>query len=160
MTSSEWEELYSQFSGKVMGYIISRVQRRADAEDLCSDVFEKVYRKYDAYDSSKASVSTWIFTITRNTVIDYYRRKRPTEELDENLADDSEVDESVLNEESLSELAAALRELSPELQKIVVMMYYDGKPMTEVAQIMHLSYGAVKLRHQKALAKLKGLLGA
>ncbi len=160
MTSSEWEELYSQFSGKVMGYIISRVQRRADAEDLCSDVFEKVYRKYDAYDSSKASVSTWIFTITRNTVIDYYRRKRPTEELDENLADDSEVDESVLNEESLSELAAALRELSPELQKIVVLMYYDGKPMTEVAQIMHLSYGAVKLRHQKALAKLKGLLGA
>ncbi len=160
MTSSEWEELYSQFSGKVMGYIISRVQRRADAEDLCSDVFEKVYRKYDAYDSSKASVSTWIFTITRNTVIDYFRRKRPTEELDENLADDSEVDESVLNEESLSELAAALRELSPELQKIVVLMYYDGKPMTEVAQIMHLSYGAVKLRHQKALAKLKGLLGA
>ncbi len=159
MTSSEWEAIYSQYSGKVMGYIISRVRRRADAEDLCSDVFEKVYRKFDAYDSTKASVSTWIFTITRNTVIDYYRRSRPTEELDENLSDDSEVDESILNNESLSELAAALRSLSPELQKIVVLLYYDRKPMTEIAEIMNLSYGAVKLRHQKALAQLRGLLG-
>ena len=155
MTSSEWEELYSQFSGKVMGYIISRVQRRADAEDLCSDVFEKVYRKYDTYDSSKASVSTWIFTITRNTVIDHYRRSRPSEELDENLSDDTELDEDLLNSESLSELAGALRSLPEEMRDIIVLRYYDGKPLTEIADLMGLSYGAVKLRHQSALNRLR-----
>ena len=154
------ETFYAQYSSKVMGYIHARVRNRADAEDLCADVFEKVQRKLGDFDASKASVSTWIFTITRNTVIDYYRRSRPTEELDENLADDTEIDEGLLNSESLSELAGALRALPEEMRDIIVLRYYDGKPLTEIAEMMGLSYGAVKLRHQSALAKMRKALGA
>jgi DNA-directed RNA polymerase specialized sigma24 family protein len=51
----------------------------------------KVQRKLPEYDQSKAAIGTWVFTITRNTVIDHFRRSRPTEELDENLADSSEL---------------------------------------------------------------------
>ena len=149
------ETIYTQYYSKVMGYIHSRIRSRADAEDLCSDVFEKVQRKLPDFDSAKASVSTWIFTITRNTVIDHYRRSKPTGELDENLSDDTELDEGLLNSETLSELAGALRALPEELRDIIVLRYYDGKPLTEVAEIMGLSYGAVKLRHQSALAKLR-----
>ena len=155
MTTPDLELIYDQYYGKVMGYIAARVQRRADAEDLAADVFEKVYRKIGDYDQSKASVSTWIFTITRNTVIDYFRRTRPRDEPDENLASDEEIDEGLLTQETLSELAGALRKLPQEMQDIIVLMYYDGKPMTEIAMMMHLSYGAVKLRHQKALTLLK-----
>ena len=154
------ETLYAQYSSKVMGYIHARVRNRADAEDLCSDVFEKVQRKMGDFDPSKASVSTWIFTITRNTVIDYYRRTRPTEEPDENLADNTEIDEGLLNSESLSELAGALRALPEEMRDIIVLRYYDGKPLTEIAEMMGLSYGAVKLRHQSALAKMRKALSA
>jgi RNA polymerase sigma-70 factor (ECF subfamily) len=112
-------------------------------------------RKLPEYDRSKASISTWIFTITRNTVIDHYRRARPGEELDENMPDEGELDEDLLSTETLSELAAALRTLPEELQDIIVLRYYDGKPLTEIAGIMDLSYGAVKLRHQNALMLLK-----
>ena len=80
------EQVYTEYSGKVMGYIRARIRSGADAEDLHSEVFEKVLRKLDGFDPSKASLSTWIFTITRNTVIDHFRRTRPSEELDENLA--------------------------------------------------------------------------
>ena len=149
------ESLYQAYYSKVMGYIYSRIRNRADAEDICSDVFEKVQRKLPDFDPEKASVSTWIFTITRNTVIDHYRRSKPTEELDENMSDSAELDESLLNSETLSELAGALRALPEELRDIIVLRYYDGKPLTEVAEIMGLSYGAVKLRHQSALAKLR-----
>ena len=152
------ETLYAQYCGKVMGYINARIRNRADAEDLCADVFEKVQRKLADFDPSKASVSTWIFTITRNTVIDHYRRTKPTEELDENLSDDTEPDEGLLNSEALSELAGALKALPEELRDLIVLRYYDGKPLTEVADIMGLSYGAVKLRHQSALAKLRRLM--
>ena len=154
------ETIYAQFSTKVMGYIHARVRNRADAEDLCSDVFEKIQRKLADFDPSKASVSTWVFTITRNTVIDHYRRSKPTEELDETLSDDTEIDEGLLNSESLSELAGALRALPEELRDLIVLRYYDGKPLNEVAEIMGLSYGAVKLRHQSAIAKLRRLLTA
>lgn len=149
------EQVYTEYHGKVMGYLSARIRNRADAEDLCSEVFLKVQRKLEEYDDSKASVSTWIFTITRNTLIDRYRRTRPTEELDENLSDDSEVDESLLSRETLDELAGALRRLPEQLRDIIVLRYYDGKPLTEIAGIMGLSYGAVKLRHQNALLLLR-----
>ena len=159
MIELNWDSIYQEYSGKVMGYISTRVQRRTDAEDLCSEVFEKVYRKMEGYDQEKASVGTWIFTITRNTVIDYFRRRKPTAELDENISGDGEVDDDLLNNETLSELAQALKRLPQELQDIVVLMYHDGIPMTEVARMMHLSYGAVKLRHQKALAMMRLSMG-
>ncbi len=160
MSVPEWDQIYAAYSGKVMGYIMARVQQRADAEDLCADVFEKIYRKLGEFDPGKASLSTWIFTIARNTVIDHYRKTKPTEDLDENLSDDTEVDASLTEQETLSELAAALNQLPQELRDIVVLLYYDRKPMTEIAELMHLSYGAVKLRHRKALTLLKRKLGA
>ena len=152
------ETIYTQYYSKVMGYIHARIRNRADAEDLCADVFEKVQRKLPDFDPSKASVSTWIFTITRNTVIDHYRRSRPSEELDENLSDNIELDEGLLNSETLHELASALRSLPEEMRDIIVLRYYDGKPLTEIAEMMGLSYGAVKLRHQSALVKLRKVL--
>ena len=159
MSSLSLEQVYTDYYGRVMGYISARIRNRADAEDLCSEVFLKVQRKLEEYDDTKASVSTWIFTITRNTLIDFFRRSRPTEELDETLSDGVELDEDLLNEESLSELAAALKKLPRQLMDIVVLRYYEGKPLTEIAGMMGLSYGAVKLRHQNALILLREQLG-
>ena len=82
MSSVDIERIYTEYSGRVMGYIRARVRGAADAEDLHSEVFEKVMRKIDGFDPQKASMSTWIFTITRNTVIDFFRRSRPGEELE------------------------------------------------------------------------------
>ena len=152
------EQIYTEYRGKVMGYIRARIRGYADAEDICSEVFEKVQRKLDGFDPKKASLSTWVFTVTRNTVIDHFRRTKPSEELDENLTDGLELDEDLLNNETLSELAAALRALPEEQRDIIVLRYYDGKPLTEIAEMMGLSYGAVKLRHQSALSKLRRLM--
>ena len=160
MTAEQQEKIYTAFYGKVMGYLCARINRRAEAEDLASDVFEKVFTRFDQYDGSKSSVSTWIFTITRNTLIDHYRRTKPTEELDENLSDQSEIDEDLLRSESLEELAAALWRMPQELRDLIVLRYYDNRPLTEVAEMMGLSYGAVKLRHQKALGMLRRVLSA
>ena len=160
MNPSDFEQIYAAYNKKVMGYIMARVQRRAEAEDLCADVFEKVYRKIDDYNTEKAALNTWIYTITRNTLIDYFRKTKPTEEIDENIPADTAIDTSLLKREMLGDLAKALRTLPREQQDIVVMLYYDRKPMTEIAEMMHLSYGMVKLRHQKALATLKKYLDA
>ena len=155
MSAPTLEQVYTDYYGKVMGYISARIRGRADAEDLCTDVFMKVQRKLEDFDESKASISTWVFTITRNTLIDHFRRSKPTEELDENLSDDTELDEGLLSQETLSELAGALKRLPEQLRDLIVLRYYDGKPLTEIAEIMGLSYGAVKLRHQNTLILLR-----
>ncbi len=161
MTSSDLEKIYQQYRNKVMGYIRARIRSQADAEDLCAEVFEKIYQKIEGYQEEKASISTWIFTITRNTVIDFFRRSRPSDELDENMADDQfQVDGDLMKRETLGELAQALRSLPEQMRDIIVLRYYDGKPLTDIAKMMNLSYGAVKLRHQAALERLKQILTA
>ena len=98
-----------------MGYIAARVQRRADAEDLCADVFEKAFRKRDAFDESKASISTWIFTITRNTVIDHFGiRVRPVYPDPEHFRIDVEVSVSPTFFSWVFEFAPGIRILGPE----------------------------------------------
>ena len=160
MQTIDLDQIYTEYSGKVMGYIRARVRSSADAEDLHSEVFEKILKKIEGFDPSKASLNTWIFTVTRNTVIDHFRRTKPTEELDENLSDNIEPDEGLLNAETLGELASALRKLPQQLMDIIVLRYYDGKPLTEIAEMMNLSYGAVKLRHQNAVLMLRQALTA
>ena len=155
MTASDWDEVYQQYHGKVMGYITARVQRREDAEDLCADVFEKIYKKIETYNQEKAAVGTWIYTIARNTVIDYYRMSKPTVELDEKLPSGETADQSILKEETLRELAAAIRELPPELQNIIVLVYGQRKTLLEVSRMIHYSYRTTKLKHQKALALMR-----
>ena len=159
MSLYDLEQIYTAYSGKVMGYLRARIRNHADAEDLCAEVFEKIQRKLEDYNAEKAALGTWIFSITRNTLIDHYRKNRPGEELDENLSDSTEVDEGLLNTETLSELAGALKKLPQQLMDIIVLRYYDGKPLTEIARMMNLSYGAVKLRHQNALMLLKDYMG-
>ncbi len=158
MATVNVDQIYAEYGGKIMGYIRARIRGKADAEDLFSEVFERIIKKLDDFDPEKASLNTWIFTITRNIVIDHFRRTKPSSELDENLTDETELDEDLLNTESLSELASALRSLPQQMMDIIVLRYYDGKPLTEIAELMGLSYGAVKLRHQNALLMLRKAL--
>lgn len=158
MATVNVDQIYAEYGGKIMGYIRARIRGKADAEDLFSEVFERIIKKLDDFDPEKASLNTWIFTITRNIVIDHFRRTKPSAELDENLSDGTELDEDLLNTESLSELASALRSLPQQMMDIIVLRYYDGKPLTEIAELMGLSYGAVKLRHQNALLMLRNAL--
>ncbi|MBQ9468964.1 MAG: sigma-70 family RNA polymerase sigma factor [Clostridia bacterium] len=159
MTADEKERLYVEYRGKVLSYIRSRVFNVSDVEDLCEDVFVRAFSAADSYDDSKASPGTWLYSITKNTVIDYCRRKRPAEELPEELSDGSLPEEEILNAETLEELASALERLPTELTDIIVLHYYDNLPLTEVAASLNISYGMVKIRHNKALALLRSTHG-
>ena len=154
------EEIYMKYKDKVLGYIRNHVNSPEDAEDLCSDVFIKIYSKIDTFDESKASLSTWIYTMTSKTVIDFYRTNHIHSEIPEDLAEDkSLIEDEVLNSESLEALANALRALPQEQMDIIVLRYYKGLTLQEVAEKMNLSYGVTKLRHREALGRLKDLLG-
>ncbi|MBE7008741.1 MAG: sigma-70 family RNA polymerase sigma factor [Ruminococcaceae bacterium] len=155
MTAAEQERLYTEYHDRVLGYIRARVSNREDAEDLCAEVFEKALRASDGYDAARAAQGTWIYAITRNAVIDHFRAARPRCELPEDLSDDALPEDGLLQTELLDSLAAALEELPDELTDIIVLRYYDRLPLTEIALRLGMSYGAVKLRHQKALALLK-----
>ena len=156
--TAEFEALYTEYRSKVLAYIRSHISDSADAEDICQDVFLKAFRAADRYEAEKSAPGTWLYAITRNTVIDYYRRARPTEELPEELTDDALPEDGLMQEELLEELPDALERLPDELTDIIVLRYYDRLPLTEVAATLGISYGMVKIRHNKALSLLRAAM--
>ncbi len=151
-------ELYEKYKEKVHGYIQNKVNNYHLAEDLCSDVFVKIYEKIDTFDESKASVSTWIFTIARNTLIDYYRTRKIQSEIPETLAQESSVEDDICNNEMLDTLAGALEKLDERQRDIVVLRYYSGLTLKNIAEKMDISYSYVKLLHNNAMSELKNFL--
>ena len=152
-------EVYTSYYKKVLGYINGKVCNLSLAEDLCSEVFLKIFDKLDTFDAEKSSLSTWIFTVTRNRLTDYYRTRRVFEEIPETLKDNSSVEEEICNQESLNELADALEKLDSRARDIIILRYYSGRTLKEIAKRFDISYAYVKILHKKALSQLQEILG-
>ncbi|MBQ7161640.1 MAG: sigma-70 family RNA polymerase sigma factor [Clostridia bacterium] len=158
MTVLSGDEIYAAYREKVLAYLTARTECREDAEDLCAEVFAEVIRCLDRYDPEKASLSTWIYQITRFTFIDHLRKKRPFEPLGEELAEADDLTESLINKETLERLASALQTLKREERDIIVLRYYKKMSLSEISRLTGISYGMVKVRHKGALRALRDIL--
>ena len=118
-------------------------------------MFLKVYEKLESYDESKASLSTWIYTITRNTLTDYYRTRKVFDEIQELSEDDASTEDDVCKAETLETLANALETLDERERDIVVFRYYFNKQLKDIASQMGISYAYVRVLHNRALQNLR-----
>lgn len=155
------EELYRGYHSKVARYISAHVQNAHDREDLLQQVFLNAISALDSYDPSRSAVGTWLYTVTRNTVIDYYRKKEhepvPTE-LDELDLFPAESEEKTLTSETLEALASALEKLPQRERNIIIYRFYYGISAKETAEKVGVSYSNVRFLQYSALKKLRRLL--
>lgn len=158
ITDVQREEIYRDFHSMVYGYILSKLNDVHTAEDLASDSFIKIYEKLDSFDETKASLSTWIYTITRNTLTDYFRTRKVFAEIPETIEDEASVEDELCNAEVLETLANALETLDERERDIIILRYYSGKTLTEISSNMGISYAYVKVLQNKAFEKIKNLL--
>ncbi|MCQ2319645.1 MAG: sigma-70 family RNA polymerase sigma factor [Bacteroidales bacterium] len=152
------EKIYEDYRQKVFSYILSKVQNSDLAEDLCQNVFLKIYEKADTFDETKASVSTWIYTIARNTLTDYYRTRRVTSEIPETIQSEQSTEDEVINGEMMERLADALSQMDERMRDVIILRFYDGKTLREIADNMGISYAYVKVIQNKAFAFLRNFL--
>ena len=151
------EQIYLQYHDKVRAYVRGKVRDPHDVEDLVSAVFMKIVQKLDSYDSAKASVSTWVYTITRNTVTDHFRTRRTLVALEETMVDEQPAE---LIDDALDSLADALLALKEKARDLIVLHYYTGHTLKTVAEMMGMSYINAKVIRKKALAALRLAIGA
>ena len=132
------EKLYREFYPKVLGYVRSKVSP-SDAEDVTANVFVKVYANLEHFDEQRASLSTWIYTITHNTVIDHWKRQESAPlSLEEHLEYLSE-DAAPEMDDTLQALSEALEKLTPVQRDVVILHYYYGLQHSEIARKLHLT---------------------
>ena len=161
MNKQDTGYIYAKYRDKVFGFVRSKIYNQTEVEDIVQTVFLKVYSNLDKYDETKASLSTWIYTITRNTIYDYLKEKRdhPVLELFENTVDsEEEPDDSILNNETLEELACALEKLPQNQRDIIILIYYKNLDRRKLAQMFAMTYGQLRYLHDKAIKRLGELL--
>lgn len=158
ITDIQKDELYREYHAKVFGYIRSKINVSQDAEDITADVFVKIFEKLDTFDARKASLSTWIYTITKNTLTDYYRTHRVFAEIPDTLSDDSSAEDTICSAEMLELLANALNTLDERERDIIILRFYFGKTLRQISAQMGISYAYVKVLQNTAFSKLKNLL--
>ena len=152
------EKIYLEYREKVFRYVRGKVASTADAEDVTSEIFLKVQTSLGSYNEEKATLSTWIYTITHNAVCNYYREQsRCALSLDENaLCSDTDGVMAEIENEILKEnLAIVLETLSEREQDIIVLYYYHEIPLRDIAIKMGITYTNAKFIKHNAIKKLK-----
>jgi RNA polymerase sigma-70 factor (ECF subfamily) len=146
-----------------------------EAEDITQDVFLKVYRNLSSFDPLKGGFHTWITTLTRNLLVDNYRRTRldrASDSLDQTLSGEDDgptmaerLADTRQNQEQRfaglelkATIQAALLKLSPELREAVILRDLEDMDYKEIAVILKIPEGTVKSRISRGRAELARLL--
>ncbi len=149
--------LYDYFVDKIYKFVYFKVPA-SEAEDLTENIFVKVLENSQNYAVAKGSFSTWIYTIARNTVIDFYRTNKQDLSLQEAiLLEDHGQDttrrvEGVLNAKILKHAIAKLPE---KYRDLLVLRFIDDMEYAEMADILDKSEGSIRVDLHRALKKLK-----
>lgn len=155
LTSLDCQRIWIEYKVRVSGYIFSHISNREDAEDLLSSVFTKIVQASPTYQGNPNQVSSFVYNITRNLVIDYYRTKKSFSKIPETLKAANSTEEDFFTQKTLDFLADALALLSKFERDIIFLHYYKNLSLKKIAEKLSLSYGKIKLAHNKAIAFLK-----
>ena len=155
-----FSELYEYYLPKDFRYISFQVGDVDLAEDLTSAVFEKTMTKLDSYRSNKASFSTWLMAIARNTLIDHYRVKNrkltvSIEETFEPASEEISPVEKVIRRDELQRLETYLRELPQQEREIISLKFGAELNNRQIAKTLDLSESNVGTKLYRTICKLR-----
>ena len=172
--SGAWAELVRTHHRRVYGLCYRFTGNAADAEDLTQDVFLKIYSNLASFDTARGSLQVWITTMTRNLLVDNFRRtrnQRATGSLDEGWESTDELrpvdrlmaagpspHESAAQKELSKMVQNALARVSVELREAVILRDLQDLDYKEIAQVLGIPEGTVKSRISRGRAELARLL--
>ncbi|MDF9839852.1 MULTISPECIES: sigma-70 family RNA polymerase sigma factor [unclassified Paenibacillus] len=157
------EKLYDRYEQMVYSFAYRIVKDSMAAEEVMQELFMRIWKNPEQYDSAKGKLSTWMFTVTRNIAIDQLRKinTRPPQQ----SADAEELqqlrDTGAMTEDMVEMLLAgeqireALQELSRDQQQVMDLIYYQGLTQQEVAYHVAVPLGTVKSRVRLAMKQLQ-----
>jgi RNA polymerase sigma-70 factor (ECF subfamily) len=153
---------YDEHVARIYRYHYYRLHNRERAEDLTSQTFLKAWERFDSFDSSKGTVSVWLYRIARNTLIDDVRRLHPSEDLGdaaERIPSGEDVMNNAIAREAMERARALLERLTPEQREVVQLRLWDELSYAEIAEMTGKSESASKMAFSRGLATLRKQAG-
>lgn len=153
----EIDLVLQEFDGRLRRFISRRVSDPMAAEDILQEVYLRIHsRLHTLQDESR--LQAWLYQIARNAVIDYYRREKPTSELDEAASLAAERDEKDATQELAEGLNDLIAGLPEKYRTALILSELQGIPQHEVARQLGISVSGCKSRVQRAREQLKQAL--
>ncbi|MBI4119807.1 MAG: sigma-70 family RNA polymerase sigma factor [Parcubacteria group bacterium] len=156
-------KLYDHYLPKIYRFILMKVSRREEAEDLTHQVFLSAWQNINTYQSRGYPFSSWLYRIARNAVIDYMRTKKETftiEDIENEPRIEPAVEHQIDLKLGIAPVFEAVRKLASEQQEVIMMKFVDELSNQEIAEALGKSEGAIRLIQHRALNKLKRFLNA
>ena len=155
-------EIYDRYSPGLYGYATRLLTDAVLAEDCVAEVFARFLRSLQKGQGPRDHLRAYLYRISHNWIVDYYRDHQPVSALDETLHDTLQSEEfpeeEVAKRIRQTQLREAIRHLTPSQQKVISLKYLEDWSNEEIAQVLHKSIGAVKSIQHHALASLQKLL--
>ena len=154
-------ELYSRYLDPIYRYVHSRVNEDLTAEDLTEEVFIRAFKALDKYKERGLPFSAYLYRVTKNLLVDLYRRNKEEIALEEAKhipAPDITMDESLIRAEKHSILGQAYKRLPTDYQEIIRLRIILGLSTSETAVWMERSEGATRVLLHRALNALRELM--
>ncbi|WP_110944924.1 sigma-70 family RNA polymerase sigma factor [Paenibacillus phocaensis] len=157
---TEFDAIFETYYSRIFKYIRFRVDCEYAAEDLTSQVFEKVLTRYRTFRADRSPLEVWLIAIARNTVNDYYRRqkRRKLFSLDlfkESASQEQGPEDRTLIREAETELNRALQLLKPQERHLLALKFGAGLKNVQIAEFTGLSESHVGVMMFRAMKKLK-----
>ena len=163
-----WEDLVRIHTRRVYAVCYRFTGKDSEAQDLTQDVFLRVFKTLKSFRSGEGSFVVWLNRLTRNLLIDHYRRSRAdraTESIEDQLTQFEETtaltgraDSMLAGREASELLQGALQRLSPELRETVILRDVEELEYREIAQVLNVPEGTVKSRLNRGRAELARIL--
>jgi RNA polymerase sigma-70 factor (ECF subfamily) len=153
----ETKLIWDNFKGQLLGFIKKRVKNSFDAEDILQDIFIKIHLNIGTL-SEKDRLETWVYRITRNAIIDFYRKDKKNSSLDQ--IDVEDVVESLLEQPDFyftKCLMPLIEGLPAKYQEAFVKTELEGISQKVYAEELGISYSGAKSRVQRAKVQLQSL---
>lgn len=152
--------LYDNYSGALLSIIYNIVKDEELANDVLQEVFVKIWRQVESYDSSKGRLFTWMLNIARNASIDTVRSKsyqnnQKNQELSENVYSAAGSAQLQVDQIGLRKLVHKLKE---EYRVLIDLSYFQGFTQDEISKMLDIPLGTVKTRLRTALNQLRGII--
>lgn len=151
--------LYDMYSATLYGVILQIVKTEEVAEDVLQEAFIKIWKSFDRYDEQKGRLFTWMLNVCRNLAIDKIRSKEFRMKLSMDTMSpetQSNFASSAFNPDHIG-LREVVEKLSPDQQKIINLMYFEGLTQSEIAEEYNIPLGTVKTRARSAVKVLSKL---
>ena len=169
------EEIVQRYNRRIYNICYRFAGSGDDAQDLTQEVFIKMFRTLNSYDVERGAFMTWVTTITRNLLVDHFRKSkqdRVTDSIDAGLREEDDSlslgdrledprpnpDDRLASKETQKMVQMALARISPDLREAVILRDLQDMDYKEIAQVLRVPEGTVKSRINRGRMELARLL--